>query len=724
MALVILAEFLEDAPQAVRLAREARAGGASVRLIALSPAAMEALERHGEDAYHLPASIDQHQQLNAVAAENLERFQGLVDIVQRHVTTCSPAMAGSGCSVLRCHVPEALILMDIVAFLAVELEHVVRTHAAGQVAYFGNARLRRRAVLFGPSESVWANLCRVLRTAPDETRPAWARAVRWTELESGATAWKVNLRIARQEPGRFVRSMVKAVPGALAAYHRLTDVLRVRHRRREHDARSTRETTRVLLLGWLTPDLTALTQGLRGQEQVSVWHWRSPSAVAHRASQAGRPLDASLPAKGGGELLPFGRLRIPRRRIPSNVEGLGMSPAGRGGSRSPGHARWAPQDGAAVETEGQRLWEALERDPEARRLLTWNGVCGLSVAREHWRHLFCMQLPRTVALYQRAQQALAALRPHLLVHGELGELGWERTVVEAARPSGVPSLFYQWGGNYGYLRQPYLDLTQLHSDYMLTYTPRVAEVLSEQVRASRWARASLQAAGSPYLAGLRQRFRRQPRSASPRNRWPGRSGRFRVVYVASSLSGSAQYGPFHWVDDGLYYQLQRRILTVLAEVFPHEVALKLPLNRVEAVDPVGAWMARRRLPMHTLRRPLNQCLGRAQAWVIDGTATALQEVLLTGKPVLYVHARGVEFHPEAFDELRQQAQVVDGWEPDFEARLRTALERLWDDPPAPEAPFTRHFVTPDDDPDAVVRRAVGAVLELAARGAVRDACAV
>jgi hypothetical protein len=89
--------------------------------------------------------------------------------------------------------------------------------------------------------------------------------------------------------------------------------------------------------------------------------------------------------------------------------------------------------------------------------------------------------------------------------------------------------------------------------------------------------------------------------------------------------------------------------------------------------------------------------------------------------VLYVHTRGVEFQPEAFAELRQQVRVVDGWAPDFDAQFRAALGRLWDEPHTPEASFVRQFVTSDADPDVVVRAAVGTVLGLATRGAVRDA---
>jgi hypothetical protein len=111
---------------------------------------------------------------------------------------------------------------------------------------------------------------------------------------------------------------------------------------------------------------------------------------------------------------------------------------------------------------------------------------------------------------------------------------------------------------------------------------------------------------------------------------------------------------------------------------------------------------------------LDQLLAHADAWIVDGAATVLQQVLLTRKPVIYVHTRGSEFYPEAMDALRQQVQVVDGWEPEFETRLRDAVRRLHTDPAPREGGFVQQFVLQGNHaPDEVAAAAADMIVTLA-----------
>jgi len=662
--MLILVEFQEDVAQAVRIARQARASGESARLIALSPEVMEAVELAGE-AYELATTIVQEEQLNAVAEENLSRVTRLAEVVDGLVADQLPEVSPRGFSPIRCHLHEVVTLMDSVAFRCTQLERLVQRFRPSQVAYFWNQRqtMAQRGILFGPGEFLWGRLCRHLRLALADVRPPWAQPTTWTEWSSGASAQAVQARIQRQNPARVSRSWLQLLSRLRWFCDDTVSLWRLSRARARHGPVSGPAPRRLLFLGWLSPDLRAIMKQLRHEPGTRVWRWALPDSIPRTAA---------------------GSARIDRRLAWSDRKLV---------------ARLTP--------EWLRLWVAFEQHDEVRRLLSWSGLSGLAASRDKWAHLFRTQLPQTLALYLRARRYLTAVRPQLIVHAEVGYLSWYRTVLEAAWQLGLSNLFYQNGGYTGYVRQPYLELTELQSHYVAAYTAEVANVLAEQVQRNQCARATIHVGGSPHLA--------QVSAAVARARAITPPSRKRLTYVTSAFHGASRYGPYHCLDDTLYYHLERRVLMILVEEVPGEIVLKVRPRRVKVFDPIDAWIARRRLPVTIVRQPLERVLHRSDAWIVDGPSTALQLVLLTGQPVIYVHTRGMELYPDAWGALRQQVQVLDGWDADFDQQLRIALRNLWLAPASREDRFVREFAFPGGDPDEVTQTAVRKLLELAGR---------
>jgi hypothetical protein len=550
--------------------------------------------------YELQTNIDDHGRLESAAGENLVRFEQVAELSRVAIDRQTTWRS------LDAHYYAVLTLMDALTFAVLQLRDLVEMHRPRVVTFFRCWPLSSGAIVPGPEDSIWSALCAWLAEAPDDRRPDWARGVRWRAVPSTASRFGVRDRIRRQNadgsPLAYLRE-VRALSGRIRQWRAVLAVLA----RRPVRAARAPAAARMLVLG-APPDIGVIREAL-GQ-QVDLWHW-----------------EAETPAPVG----PPGRLVLD---APPLID---------------------PEASARVSAAVTR---AL-----ASPLLTIHGVPIAAVGGPAWQALL-RETPRTFELFRSAQAYLAALAPDLIVHGELGMPRWTRTMVEAAWSLGLPTAFQQWGGNYGYIDQRYLDQGELRSNHVLAYTDHVAERLTRQVSASRQARATIHVGGAPYLARERERLRLAAEHRMGAER--------RCVYVPAAFTGSTRYGPSHAVDDSLQYQVQQRVVSALAAV-KRPFVVKLTPRRRAAFEPLERSIRRRHLPVSFDRRPLEHVLDTPAVWIVDGSATTLQQVLLSGNPVIFVDTRGTRFDAGAMAALQGDAVVLDAWDVGFVDALRDAV---------------------------------------------------
>lgn len=636
---LILVEFREDVPAALALKAERTASGARVVVVGLRPDAIDALDAAG-DPGALAAHIGQQSLMNAAAGDALARAVQLAELLERRLS--SSGAAPSGFSPLACVRHDLIVLLDSWAFAALQLQSITR--AVRRVHYFWSNDFLRPSWSLDAADSVCARICRHLEHPPQEGRPAWADGCDVTGRPSAVRRRRVFARIHRVEGRTPVERAWKRQAWLQDRARSLRAQLRRCRKPRWRGADRGTESPALFVGGGR--DL-ALVRGFL-ESHGPVWHWHHRLAAPE--SQARR-----------------------------------LAPV---------------QPTPATTTTGPDLWAWFRADAGVADLLRFADISMLELAPQTWQHYFETQLPATEALFESALSYLDQLAPVVVIHGETG--AWEQTVLEAARRRRVPTVFYQWGGNYGYVEQQYLEVNELRSDGMLAYTSAVADRLSRQVRASPWARADVRAAGSPYFAHLAERLPSSTRSAT---RAPV------CYYVPNMLAGFSRYGPHHAIDDALYHGVQKKIVATLAERFPGRLVLKPYPARREAFDPIEDWIARRRLPVVVDRRPLERVLDEADLWVIDAPATTLQQVLLTGRPVVYVHTGGTQFYPEARALLEADVAIVDAWHADFENALRRAVDEAHTRPA--ERRFLRTYVGDGRPAEAICAGAAEEILQFA-----------
>jgi hypothetical protein len=575
---LVLVEFQEDVPEAIRAARTA--GG---RLVAASAEAVQALEDAGAAGETWTADADVARE-HRLGEANLGRVRALAAAVDDAVAKMVPGAAADGFSFARCWGQQLLIAVNAVSYRAAGLRALLARHVPSEVIWFRQAAPGRGGLVWEPGDSVWSDVCAALAARPPD-------GAAWTDRPSESDPPRVRRRIARAAaPG------VGALAGAAARLVR---------------------------------------------RRAAAMRRRAASAPPAVETGASRPCVLVL---GGGAELDRAAPRLDDFRI----------------------VRWpdAPApDAVAIGPDA--VARASRASLEAARsagALDWDGFDGASALAGRWFRWFAADLEATLGTFLAARRLLEAQGPALVFHGEIGPDWKRRTVLEAAGSLRVPRALYQWGGNYGYMRQPYLAAAELRSDVMLTYTPEVADGLRRGATAGPDPVPEARPVGSLYFAESAPRFRAS-------------AGADRIVYVPSALTGPYRYGPYLCLDDAAFYVLERRIAGALARRFPGRVVLKLhPWNRL-AFDPIARWARRERLALQVSTVPLEEAASSAAVWIIDTLATVLQQIALTGRPAIYVDTRSVRPLPEAETAIRETVDWIDGWSPALEGEIAAAVDR-------------------------------------------------
>lgn len=611
MSALVLVEFAEDAPEAVRTARRERAG-----IVALTPDAMQALDEAGA-AYAIWTDAAQQAREDDLAYENLTRLPRVCAAIDEAVLGALGPNLPAGFSFANCWRQPLLVLLDALAFRGAGLLALLAAHDSTRVFYFRPLERTGERLTWPAGESVWAA---VLAGAFP------GLAVDRVAVGSKATPAAVRRRIFRSRLSTVRRA---GWMRARAAARRAADWVRPRAAERP-DANPVGG--RVLILG-------------RGAE-----------------------LDRAATALTSWDVLRWPHLPAANRGIP-----LEAVQAIAGGSFH------------GLRESGLLLWPGFDAAPAIeRRWSEWVGAA----------------LPSTLARFEASARALADLSPDLILHGEVGPDVSTRTVLEAAASLRIPRIIYQWGGNYGYVEQPYLACQELRSDLMLTYTPAVARDLRTTATAGPDPVPPARAVGSFYFAEFRRGSRHAAGDA--------------LVYAPSALTGAYRYGPHLCLDDTALFALERRIVGTLARRFPGRLIVKLHPGERLAVNPIRQWMERSGVSARVTSEPLEDVVPRAAVWVVDALATVFQQAAVTARPIVFVDAGAIRPTREALAAIAAAARHVGADEPDFEDHLCAEVERaLTTDTTHDAGRFVEEYVGFDDE-DAVALQLRAALIDVSA----------
>lgn len=190
--------------------------------------------------------------------------------------------------------------------------------------------------------------------------------------------------------------------------------------------------------------------------------------------------------------------------------------------------------------------------------------------------------------------------------------------VWALRAEGVPVVFVQEGGLYGYCESPMHHFCELAwGDYFLAYGPGCSRYLNESRLSPRQNALAL-----PVGA-----FRlRRLASAAPSS---GAAGT--VLYAVSDFHHNVRYAPTCY-GEREYYRVRKAVLeALLASPFERIIYKAVPGKL--AKDPLLPLLNRHRGRVFPSEEPLLKASAAAACFVVDWPTTTLLELLCTRKPV-------------------------------------------------------------------------------------------
>ncbi len=310
MRTLIFVEFVDDIPAVVEILR--RRPGEDCQAVALSPAAMEALEAAGI-SYDLPASPEDGPALDTIASENIERVRRLEDLLARAADAVAPHAKAVGFSPIRCHAHEILILLDAAAFRVHQLASVLRRLRPERVLYFRRERSLPSAVLFEPGSSIWSSITHHLRRHPGAA--PWACDITWQELAGQGSPAREAARIrALNSRGLGPRVRVRRRLGEIRWLRRLYWRHSKRNLSRRRGPTSNRPggATRsaFIIVGWGV-DLTWIAEELCRRADVELWYWDEldPAPWSAHGPPPQRPIPMAPRLRGRRSVAPCGIVR-------------------------------------------------------------------------------------------------------------------------------------------------------------------------------------------------------------------------------------------------------------------------------------------------------------------------------------------------------------------------------------------------------------------------------
>lgn len=294
------------------------------------------------------------------------------------------------------------------------------------------------------------------------------------------------------------------------------------------------------------------------------------------------------------------------------------------------------------------LRERLIRHP----LCMAEGISFFPLIESPLYHLFSRGIVEAERCYRAAKQMARSKKVRSLLAVHTGHFR-DVALTQALRDEGVPVIYAQEGGLYGYCESPmhhYMELA--HGDYFLAYGPGVVSYLAATRLTGR------QEARPLAVGGLRFKELRKHHGAVAESA----HGHTRVMYTPTTdFHHNLRYAPLTY-SDREYYRMKRRVLETLVSLPNVRVTYKIPPGSA-AHDTCLAFVSEHRGRITVLDEPLPAVLDKAEIFLVDWPTTVLLEVLTTAKPVLVlidpVVCRPI---PEAMALLRRRALVSDSIE--------------------------------------------------------------
>lgn len=321
------------------------------------------------------------------------------------------------------------------------------------------------------------------------------------------------------------------------------------------------------------------------------------------------------------------------------------------------------QAGAACEA----LWEKLGGDPQVRACLVWKEV-------DLWP-LFAPWLKRVVLealppLYQRAETVWARLKDEngyrdaaFLAGGWVAD---HYVVARIANGVGLPTASCHYGGFLGYSLLPKGERYDFaECDYFLCGGAGAARTFRQPASQARWnpkvKRAVPVVTGMPWLSGS-QAILSDRRDVSRPVR--------RVMLVLNALVGDCRDLGYTTSPEIGYWRLTRAVINKLREKRDIEILVKPPMRTryPQMPNPIIDWILGSGFQEIRIvdDMPLKDCLGLADAYLVESPSTPLLQVIETGKPVLaYINQYDYLLQPDAADALRDCTAVFAQSEADF-----------------------------------------------------------
>lgn len=252
------------------------------------------------------------------------------------------------------------------------------------------------------------------------------------------------------------------------------------------------------------------------------------------------------------------------------------------------------------------------------------------------RDYLSISLSAFLSRAERFKEDILRLKPRLLLTSGCRLDMRSGLVLELAKALNIPIITYQEGGGAGYLNWPLFSLDVENSDYFLVY--------GEGVRRSPFFNGAekLLPVGSMRLDRIRKKIGRKD------------NNHIKIYIVLDIIkSDTYQHYPYNGSFFSQAYRHQENILRLLKDFRQVTFVLKTLKGR--------EFLYRKYADgdLVTIEtRPLSSILEDASGFVLDFPSTALQECLLTDKPIALLHdADAVRFGPDALNMLKKRIRV-------------------------------------------------------------------
>lgn len=236
----------------------------------------------------------------------------------------------------------------------------------------------------------------------------------------------------------------------------------------------------------------------------------------------------------------------------------------------------------------------------------------------------------------RIKDRLVELTPKVLLTSAC-RLGMrDAFILELVRSFKIPIVTYQEGGCAGYMNFPMFNLDMDLSDYFLAYGVGVKE--SPFIKG----KAKIVPVGSIRLANIKKHIKiKTPPQPTI------------YVVLATFNMGIRQHYPHNGGFFSQVYLHELKILDTLKQFKTVKFVLKTIKGREFLHEP---FIDKKFIRIVT--KPLTNVLGEASAFILEWPSTALQECLLTNKPIaLLYNESGIKFEDKALKLLTKRVRI-------------------------------------------------------------------